>query len=314
MYKSILVPLDGSSLAESALPAAIRLARRHAAQLELISFEITLPTTVISVGLSTREVAPPPTEDPTLAYLESVSRRIAEVYPVPVKQTIRTGYARGAPALLRYVRESGTDLVVMATHGYGPVRRFWLGSFADAVARESHLPTLLVRPPTDGAVDLHAEPRFQRILCALDGSPASAKILEHARAAADENAEFILLRIIQPPVPVGLDVSYLGVSDYPLGALPVDEQTMLERRAAAQRELEQAADSFRERKLRVSTEVIEHPFIAGAILEYAEHGQVDLIALTTHGRGGAVRLVLGSVADKVVRGAQLPVLLFRAPD
>ena len=87
MYKSILVPLDGSTLAESALPFAIHLARRHSAQLELISIEITIPTVGISVGLVTREVLPQTDDDPTASYLAAVALRISKVYPAPVKQT-----------------------------------------------------------------------------------------------------------------------------------------------------------------------------------------------------------------------------------
>ena len=311
MYKSILVPLDGSTLAESALPFAIHLARRHSAQLELISIEITIPTVGISMGLSTREVLPTPDDDPTVSYLAAVAHRIGESYPVPVKQTVRTGYGRGAPALLSYTKEAGTDLIVMATHGYGPLKRFWLGSFADAVARESMIPTLLVRPPGAASAELTAEPKFHRVLVALDGSAASAMILEHARAAADEGAEFILLRALPPLVPVTIDVDLGVAADYALRNPAADEELMRARVADANRNLEEAAESFRPDNLRVQTVVAENPFAASAILEYAEQSRIDLIALTTHGHGGAMRLMLGSVADKVVRGTQIPVLLYR---
>ena len=314
MYRSILVPLDGSKLAESALPIAIHQARRHSAQLELITIDITVPTATVSVGLSVREIEPATDPDPTTRYLDGIARRISAVYPVPVKQTVRTGYARGAPALLEYVKESGTDLIVMATHGYGPLRRFWLGSFADAVARQSHLPTLLVRPKEVADVDLSSEPRFQRILIALDGSATAAKILEHARAFGDEGAEFILFNAVSPVLPIGLDVGYMGApTDYALDTLSADESLVQARTEEAKAHLASLAQSFADRKLRAEIVISQSAFPASAILEYAEQNPIDLIAITTHGHGGAVRLVLGSVADKVVRGAEVPVLLYRPP-
>jgi nucleotide-binding universal stress UspA family protein len=94
---------------------------------------------------------------------------------------------------------------------------------------------------------------------------------------------------------------------------PADNALVRARVEVARREMAALARSFEERQLRVQTVVIEHPFPAPVILDYAERNAVDLIALTTHGHGGAVRLALGSIADKVVRGAQVPVLLYRPP-
>ena len=313
MYRSILVPLDGSALAESALPVAIHLARRHSAQLELINIEISVPTVVISAGLSVREVAPE-TARPAAMYLEDVARRISEVYPVAVKQTVRSAYAHGVPVLLQYAKDEDIDLIVIATHGYGPFKRFWLGSFADAVARQSRIPTLLVRPTQDARVNLEAEPRFRHILIALDGSTAAAAIVEHAHAVGDEQADYTLFQAVAPVVAASLDYSYMPVPmDYALTPLAVDNSLLAARREGAQTYLDGVASSFRQRGLNAETVVVDNAFPASAILDHAEENDIDLIALTTHGYGGAMRLLLGSVADKVVRGADVPVLLYRPP-
>ena len=312
MYRSILVPLDGSKLGASVLPVAIHLARRHSAQLELITIEITRPTMVI--GLSLHDVTAAGVKDQASEYLAEVAERIGEVYAAPVKQTVRRGYARAAPTLLEYAEEEGIDLIVLATHGYGPLKRFWLGSVADAIARESRIPTLLVRPEEDRKVDLHVEPTFKRILIALDGSAAAATILEHARSVGDQNAEYILLQAVPPVVPVGVGYALVPpADDYTSMSAAADDSYVRAQVEAAQNDLVRAAQSLEDRSLRVTTVVTEQAFAAPAILDYAEKNGVDLIALTTHGRGGAARLIVGSVADKVVRGARVPVLLYRPP-
>ncbi|HEU5103350.1 MAG TPA: universal stress protein, partial [Roseiflexaceae bacterium] len=166
------------------------------------------------------------------------------------------------------------------------------------------MPVVLTRPHQE-ALDLLEEVRdrvFEHILVPLDGSPLAEEILEPALALGGlVAARYTLIQAINPPV-VG----------YAPGAIAVapDERMLEQWRAEAQMYLEHVAAGMRGRGYQVATQVgIAPP--ATAILDYARDHSVDLIALATHGRGGLTRLLLGSVADKVVHGAGMPVLIQR---
>ena len=299
MYRTILVPLDGSRLAEWALPVAIHVARQTGAVLQLVTIQIVLPPASAST-----ETWDPAAYDATLNYLKSVAERMAAGYEGTVTTTVRAGHGRGASTFLRHSKEAGADLIVMATHGYGPLKRLWLGSFADTVARRARIPVLLIRPPRESEVDLSEEPHFKRILVPLDGSDAAATILDHSIAIGEGAAsEYTLIQSLSPIVGIGPE--YLPV------ASPYDPEILRAQEEQVTRYLEQQADRLRQRQLQVQTVVVLEAFAAGAILDYAEAHSFDLITLTTHGHGGPLRLILGSVSDKVVRGAAMPVLLYR---
>jgi nucleotide-binding universal stress UspA family protein len=289
--------LDGSPAAEWALPAAISIARRSQATLELVSVEIVLPTVGALAGLSVTEPWSGGSTD-ARTYQEDVARRIASVYPAPVKQTVITGTGRGANALIRHARDAKADLIVMTTHGYGPLRRFWLGAVADTVVRRTHIPTLLIHPE-ERAVELNSEPHFHRVLIPLDGSATAASILEHAIAVGE--GERSVYTLIQITLPMALQA---GEGAVHAAARAGHEQ--------AGKYLALIADGLRQRRVRVETKVLPDWFPATTILDFAETNQMNLIAMTTRGQGGPARWLLGSVADKVVRGAMIPVLVYRS--
>ncbi len=305
MYRSILVPLDGSRMAEWALPVAISIARRQSAQLELITIEqvtrVPAGLTFSDGGESWRSAA----QDPPLGYLSEVVRRIAEVYPVPVKPTVRAGVESVAYQVVQHAYDSDTDLIVIATHGYGLLKRFWLGSVANAVVRRSRIATLLVRPDAEADVDLTAETQFRNILIPLDGSPAAQTMVDHAIAVGGTDARYTLLQAL-PLMPV-------FSSEYVVVAAEIDGEMGRSQQEGARAMLDTTADQLRlrDRRFQVQTAVAAGASVAGEILDYAERNHIDLIGLTTHGHGGWVRMMLGSVADKVTRGAEVPVLLYR---
>jgi nucleotide-binding universal stress UspA family protein len=195
----------------------------------------------------------------------------------------------------------GADLVVLTTHGRGAFSRFWLGSVADTLVRHAPLPILLVRPQ-ETAPDLSQEPVLSEILIPLDGSALSEQILPRAIALGSlGHATYTLLQVVEPA---------LGGFGTELYGATVDEQALVQARAQAQSYLDQVAMRLRAEGLRVHT-VVLLGLPAQAILEYTRTHAVDVVALATHGRSGVRRLLLGSVADKVVRGADIPVLLQR---
>ena len=93
----------------------------------------------------------------------------------------------------------------------------------------------------------------------------------------------------------------------------LDDQLIDQLRVDAQVYLEGVAAHLAAQAQTVRTQVVVAPYAAVAILEEAQEGAIDLIAMATHGRRGLARVLVGSVADKVLRGATTPVLLYRAP-
>lgn len=291
LVRQVAVALDGSSFAEAALPAAEAAARLFDATLVLLS---VLPARGAMRILPKGRSAGNPVEAgqvETEAYLSRLAEKLRA-------GGIRTSYylAAGpvAPAIDTMVRELDADLLVMSTHGRSGVGRFMLGSNASAAVQLASRPILLLRP---GAED-EAAPAIQRVLVPLDGSGFAERVLPWLQAlAAVVDCEFLLLSVPEVPEPAMYGAMGEAVDD-------------LRERAAAnsQRYLDQLAGQLSQLGLRVQT-VVGGSRPATAILEMAETGDVDLIMLATHGRGGLDRLVMGSVADRVVHHSRCPLFL-----
>jgi nucleotide-binding universal stress UspA family protein len=308
MYRSLLVPLDGSAVAEHALPWALSLARRSAAALKIIHVHAPVWGAYGEAGwydaVVDREL-----REQMQAYLDGVIQRLSEVTNVSLSSALLDGLVAGA--INRHAMESGVDLVVMTTQGRGPVARFWLGSVADALVRHSTVPMLFVRPEESEA-DLAQEPAFGRVLIPLDGSQLAEQILEPSVALASiTQAEITLLRVVQQLTPVSYDPESSRISGIRPALLKQLQDADRQERERAEDYLGQVAERLRMRSFAVQTRVVSHIRPATAILDNVSAHGVDVIALATHGRGGLKRLLLGSVAEKVIRGATIPVLVYQ---
>jgi nucleotide-binding universal stress UspA family protein len=234
-------------------------------------------------------------------YLEGIIKRLSTVAPTPITWALREGAV--ADGILEEATTTGTGLIVMTTHGRGPVSRFWLGSVADDLVRRAPCPLLLVRPQ-ETTPDPTQEPVLRHVVIPLDGSAVSEQVLEQAVALGRLlEADFTLLRVVKPVLFPGHDPTELR--ELPLGQ-PLAEQMQSEARTY----LEGVAERLRAQSLRVQTRVVVHTQPAVSILDQSLQVPNSVIALATHGRTGLKRL-LGSVADKVIRGASVPVLVYR---
>jgi nucleotide-binding universal stress UspA family protein len=304
MFRHILVPLDGSRFAEHALPRAFSLAARHEAVLELASVAVPYGGFPPPVGLPADELMES-ARARAAEYLEDAGNRVraAGFEGTIVRTVIPAGNV--VRLLSRHVVENHVDLTVMTTHGRGPLGRAWLGSTADGLIRRATVPLLLVRPSGEASddVELEAPPPFARILVPLDGSKASERLVPLADGVAGRGASMILLRTVQPAAPV-------GYAPY-LPHVVEEEHDYKAALKAADEYLHAFASGLNGSPATVELEVrpAEHP--AEAILDLAEEEGVDLIAMATAGLGGVKRLLIGSVADKVIRGASVPLLVFR---
>jgi nucleotide-binding universal stress UspA family protein len=286
MYERIVVPLDGSTFAECALPLAERVARRSGAELRLVT------------------VAEPsgPAASELERYLAAVAERIADGEPKAITTAVRTGGV--VQGLLDEGAGSGTNLTVMATHGRGGLSRLWLGSVASAFLHETDRPLLLVRPENGDASAPVVHWGFAKLLVPLDGSDLSERVLEHAAQFGGMfDASYHLVRIVNPPVDIGSPYQPTGVN--------VSPELLEAAVATAEDYLASEAEVLRSHGLEVTTAVRVGGQAGRGILEEVEEAGCDSIAMATHGRVGISRAVLGSAADKVLRGARVPVLLYR---
>jgi nucleotide-binding universal stress UspA family protein len=301
-YRSLLVPVDGGPFGEHALPLALGIARRAGAGVRVVHVHCPLRPAYPPETLHSGSRLDAFLRRRQQAYLDDLVRRLARVTSVPVTPVFLEG-PEVADSLCE-AAGAGTDLVVMATHGRGPLGRLCFGSVADALIRRLSVPLLLVRG-YNAPADLTGDPPVRHVLIPLDGSGFAEQVLEPALALGTlTGADHTLLRVT--PLESDYSAGYGG---------GVTQRRLGERRQAeAWGYLRRVADRLGGRTLRVHPRVLldEQP-TARAILWYARTHDADLIALTTRGRGGLARLFRGGVADRVVRGASVPVLVLR-PD
>jgi nucleotide-binding universal stress UspA family protein len=302
MATRILVPLDGSSLAEQALPCAVVLARGLGAELVLLR-AIWIPPDILElVDESTAELKMIMAQLEREAY--NYLRRLVEPLrdaDLSTRSAVRRGEA--AAVILDYVERAHIDQIVMATHGYTGIKRWTHGSVAERVLQAARAPLLLVRAREQNqAADWRQPVQCRRILVPLDGSPVAEQILPSVISVAQAmSGELILFQ-----VPIAHVSGWMTGEWYlPIqGALDTAEED-------AQAYLSTVAGRLKAQGLDVATATAIGP-VADCIVEYAEVNHVDLVAMCTHGRTGLARWALGSVADRVLRAGGKPILLVRA--
>jgi nucleotide-binding universal stress UspA family protein len=286
----ILVPLDGSRLALTALGPAAQLAR-------------DLGTGVILVTAA--GAARVPGIEPDLAFQLGETDALAElaeaaagseVVGLPVARLVVKGELAGSPAeaILAAVRDADAGLVVMATHGRSGVHRAILGSVADAVVGRSPVPVLLI-PPHRRALGSERPPaRTARLIVGLDGSPeAEAALAPAAALSSGLGARIDLARVVadaEPPsTPIGEAARYLEAAELHLRGAGVPA-----------------------RRIRGAALQAHGRTVAETLLAYADESHAGMLVLATHARRGLDRLLHGSVEADVLVRATLPILVVRA--
>ena len=306
MTKSIVVPLDGSPLGATALPVAASLARHVGAEIHLLHVH---PQPVALHG------APPYDLRFDVDMERQMGRELQETAAAlraATGLTVTTTLLEGSTeeTLLERIAAERPWLVVMSSHGYGGIQRVWHGSVADALVRHAAVPVLIAPRTRDVPPQRPTAmaPPFRSVLLPLDGSALAEEIVEFAAALGEPgHTTFSLLRVVVPtpmfatPEPAPRPVT---ADDH--------EIKRLEREALAQ--FERTAFMLKQRGFFAVPRVVVHSQPAEAILEFAAEHPVDLIALSTHGHGGFSRAILGSVADKVMRDADVAVLLHAADE
>jgi nucleotide-binding universal stress UspA family protein len=310
--RSILVPLDGSDFAEHALPTALSLARRHGAALHIVRVYVPVAGVHGEYAIRYDEALDRELIKRARQYLDGVVTRLEAVGGIQSTAVLLEGSV--PHTISRHAAAVGADLLVMTTQGRGPLARFWLGSVADELVRQTGIPILFVRRQP-AAPDFSGEPVFQRVLIPLDGSPLAERVLEPVFALdAGIQREYTLLRVVMPVVATLNYSSTAGAYAGLRESLKQSDELDQAESKGAHEYLERLAGRWRARSYTVNAQVISNDRPAVAILDQASVQGADLIALATHGRGGLKRLILGSVTDKVLRGADTAVLVYRLGD
>ena len=295
MYRQIMVPLDGSKFAETALPLALTLSRKTGAPLHLA-------TVIEPVPAFAYEDWGTAAEEWTREYLAKLAEEVKSRAGGEVTSEVLTGHV--VDALQKEAAKKKADLVVMASHGRGAVSRLWLGSVADRFVRQADRPVLLVKPDEENHPALDTASAFESLLVPLDGSELSESALTHATEFGELfGSGYHLTRVVAYPVDLA--------SPYLPHTAQMNQAVLDEAKERAAEYLEAHAERMRKRGLRVTTSVSVDAQAGHGILLEAEAVDCDGIAMATHGRKGLTRALLGSTADKVLRGTHLPLLLHR---
>lgn len=313
MYKQILVPLDGSERAERAVPVAARIARATGGTVVLLQ----VANLIFEYGPYLGQ-GPVITTDVVEQELESAKvylTTIAESTALDgVKTEIEAMPGMEAQTILTYAQLRNADLIVMCSHGRSGFKRWALGSVAQKIVRHSSIPVLVLRKDTPKPEELlTGSLQPLRMLIGLDGSPLAEAVLSPAAyltAALNVSAqgELHLVQVVTSPAA--------------RPSLKPEEADVIKERAIrdASMYLSNITTTFSqglgtELGLNITWSVAVGEDIASELIDRAELGNeskaCDMIAVATHGRSGAERWMLGSVAERILTDAKLPLLVIR---
>jgi len=311
MFQRILVPLDGSSRAERAIPTAARIARAFGGSVILLS--VVVPP-VSSGKFSTPEAFPEAGTDEELAQAAEYLKTLAQSDRLGgITTEVSTLVGGAAPTILSAAGSLHAELIVLCSHGYTGFQRWMLGSVAEKVIRHAPTPVFVLR---EGGPELAAAGQQPvRALVALDGSSLSEAMLEPAASltaglaqASSQQGALQLIRVVGIPPSYGKFRSQ--VDSY------YDAQMRAEEKHEYEQYLQAVARRFSEGELAkyplaITPVVATDPDVAEAIVQTAEQGKVDFIAMATHGHGGVQHWALGSTTERVLHATKMPLFIIR---
>jgi nucleotide-binding universal stress UspA family protein len=289
MFSRILVATDFSAPSDAALAQARRLAESTGASLHVIH---------VVDNMFMRVVLADPRDYETAA-LRQMQDRVSgkDGRPDAILAVERSD--EPADEITTYARTHEIDLIVMGTHGRGRMAHLLLGSVAEKVARTAPCPVLTMR-------EAPATPELKglRVLVATDFSPSSDAALGLAkRLVAKLGGTIRLLHVVEHPA-IG---TAFGSEMY----VPEPAELRQEQMTKARIQLSQRILADSRSRVKITSDVIFGPS-AATITAYAGDADFDLIVMGTRGRGGLVHLLMGSVAESVIRTATCPVLTVKA--
>jgi len=300
MYRTIMVPTDGSGFDREAIRVALRIAEESEAKIKLVR---VLPTgsmfgmaaaaegTAIAAEVARSE------RDKALNELYALAAECRSASRADISVDLEAGPV--ADVLESYAQRQDIDLIVISTHARSGISRLSLGSVTDWLIRRTAIPVLVVKPPTS-YLNPQVGEVFRRVIVPLDGSTLAEQILPRILTLAKlEDAELILLHILSAQ-----SLSQKEIAD--LNPAWWEKDISL-----AEEYLDRMARKVRRSGVPVRTDIVINENIANAIGDFASLEKADLIAIATHGRGGVARMLRGSVADAVMHSGRTSMLVFK---
>ena len=318
MFKRILVPLDGSSRAENALLVAARIARSTGSSIHIL--RVVAPPIDYGGGLAEAPLLMSQMIESEMDISNSYLKRVATL-PTLKDIQITTEAIFGLPAqyILASAESRAADLIVLCSHGRTGFARWALGSVAHTLAHESTIPTLILRESEPSSLLLTSDTtRPLRTLVPLDGSQLAeyalvpTAYLTMALATPDQGA--LHLAQVVKLYSETADETFISVQN---------EEALQSAKAYLVATREHLLATHKDLKLALTYSVEFDKDVASVLVNLAEHRSdgiantadagCDLIAMSTHGRSGLERWVMGSVTERVLNTTRLPMLIVRPP-
>lgn len=299
MYKHLLVPLDGSRLAETVFPAVAYLSGKLAARVTLLHVvERDAPEKIHGQRHLTEA-------DEAKAYLDEAARLALPSTILAERHVVGAGEGGVAQSIVQYAAESCADLIVMCSHGHSDLRRLLSGSNAQQLVGCGTISVLQIRPPEEGTA---ASFSCGKILVPLDGRPEHEEGLEVAAGLSKACQAKLHLLTTVPTLKTLPPERAAAASLMPGAAAAIlDVNTV-----GAEAYLGDKLRSLRNRGIAAESETGRGD-PAEVILQMAERSAADLIILGTHRRTGTEAFWSGSVAPRVASRSRIPVLLVPLP-
>jgi nucleotide-binding universal stress UspA family protein len=298
MFTQMLIPLDGSKTAEKVLPYARFVAGALKLPVELLAVVdiVEMATHITAARASHLDTV---IED-SVRNSEQYLRGVAGTFPGGTKCTVEKGKAE--QVIIETAADKGM-IITMATHGRSGINRWLLGSIAEKVLRGTTNPLLLVRATEEAKAETVAS--LKSIVVPLDGSELAEGVLPLvAELAKTLKLAVVLFRAYNIP-----SSAYAGDEGY--YAINYDEMLTAMRDEAVDY-LEKKTEAVKKMGIANVSSVAKEGFAADEIISLSRQSPDNLIAMSTHGRSGVKRWVLGSVTETIVRHSADPVLVIRA--
>lgn len=289
MYDHILFPTDGSDGANAVFDHVLDLAASHDATLYVLHVADTMQYTATRVQGEVVDAF----EQEGERIVDETAARASPRGVATVTDVVQGGVPETIAA---YADEYEIDLVAMATRGRTGLGQRVLGSITERVVRRSAVPVLTLPPDADAL-----RYPYQRVLVPTDGSASASAALERAADIAKTTDATVHVFSVVEDLTLGIDVRSGLQQD------AFEEQ--------AREVVTDAATAASDAGVEDVSEVVEHgSAVHRAIQSYLEDHEIDLVVMGTHGRTGADRYLLGSVAEKTIRTVDVPVLIVPSPE
>jgi nucleotide-binding universal stress UspA family protein len=295
VFKKVLIPLDGSENSEAVVPFAAEIVSKSGG-------EIVLVTAVQQVGVWDATMSMQVLDRENQVATEYLAEKQEQVAAKGANVSTKPAQGDAADAILRTADEIGADLLGITTHGRSGIARWLFGSVATRLVEHAKVPVLAIRPK-EGEDKGAPGPVVKKILVPLDGSEVALSILPVVEDFAKAMGASVIIYTAVAPL-----AAYPGFETAGTAAIG---EVIAGLQQQAEETMARVASDVKSRGVEASYVVALDTAVDGTLRAADELG-VDLIAIATHGRGGLGRVVLGSVADGIIRrSADVPVLVVR---